>query len=69
MSYKTHKKAIVFTNELQLSLIFWVTREDTIVLNSEGSKDFELTCEQIRSIIVDPTTSEFQQDGVTRTSG
>jgi chaperonin GroEL len=38
------------------------TKEDTIVLNSEGSKDsIQVRCEQIRSIIANPTTSEFDK--------
>ena len=37
-----------------------ITNEDTIVLNGESSKDsIQARCEQIRSIIADPTTSEF----------
>ena len=39
-----------------------VTKDDTIVLNGEGSKDaIQARCEQIRSIIADPTTSEFDK--------
>ena len=39
-----------------------ITKEDTIILNGEGSKDaIEARCEQIRSLLVDPTTSEFDK--------
>ncbi|KAJ6563588.1 chaperonin GroEL [Mycena vulgaris] len=39
-----------------------ITKEDTIVLNGEGSKDAILArCEQIRAIIADTTTSEFDR--------
>jgi chaperonin GroEL len=39
-----------------------ITKEDTIVLNGEGSKDsIQARCEQIRSIISDPTTSDFDK--------
>ena len=36
------------------------TKEDTIVLNGGGSKGaIQLWCEQIHSLIADPTTSSF----------
>jgi chaperonin GroEL len=39
-----------------------ITKEDTIVLNGEGSKDaIQSRCEQIRSLVADPTTSEFDR--------
>jgi chaperonin GroEL len=39
-----------------------ITKDDTIVLNGEGSKDsIQARCEQIRSIIADPTTSEYDK--------
>jgi chaperonin GroEL len=39
-----------------------ITKEDTIVLNGEGLKDsIQARCEQIRSIIADPTMSEFDK--------
>jgi chaperonin GroEL len=39
-----------------------ITKEDTIVLKGEGSKDsIQARCEQIRSIISDPTTSDFDK--------
>ena len=64
----------VFTDELDIKLeratvdllgstgSITITKEDTIVLNGEGSKDaIQARCEQIRSIIADPTTSEFDK--------
>jgi chaperonin GroEL len=64
----------VFTDELDIKLeratldllgstgSINITKDDTIVLNSEGSKDFiQARCEQIRAIIADPTTSEYDQ--------
>ena len=39
-----------------------ITKEDTIILNGEGSKDsIQARCEHIRSIIADPTTSKFDR--------
>ncbi len=39
-----------------------ITKEDTIVLNGEGSKDaIQSRCEQIRALIADPTTSDFDR--------
>jgi chaperonin GroEL len=64
----------VFTDELDIKLeratldllgstgSITITKDDTIILNGEGSKDFiQARCEQIRAIIVDPTTSEYDQ--------
>jgi len=64
----------VFTDELDIKLeratvdllgstgSITITKEDTIVLNGEGSKDSILArCEQIRSIVQDPTTSDFDR--------
>ena len=62
----------MFTDELDIKLEWatidlpsstesiTITKEDTIVLNGEGSKDsIQARCKQIRSIIADPTASEF----------
>lgn len=39
-----------------------ITKEDTIFLNGEGGKDaVAARCEQIRSVLGDPTTSEFDK--------
>ena len=39
-----------------------ITKDDTITLNGEGSKDaIQARCEQIRSILADPTTSEYDK--------
>ncbi|KAF6746623.1 heat shock protein [Ephemerocybe angulata] len=39
-----------------------VTKDDTIVLNGEGSKDaIQARCEQIRSLVADPTTSDYDR--------
>ena len=39
-----------------------ITKEDTIVLNGEGSKDaIQARCEQIRSLVADSTTSEYDR--------
>ena len=39
-----------------------ITKEDTIFLNGDGSKDAISTrCEQIRALIADPTTSEYDR--------
>ena len=64
----------VFTDELDIKLeratpdllgstgSITITKDDTIVLNGEGSKDsIQARCEQIRSIIADPTTSEYDK--------
>uniref|UniRef100_A0A8H7NLI1 Heat shock protein 60 n=1 Tax=Bionectria ochroleuca TaxID=29856 RepID=A0A8H7NLI1_BIOOC len=40
-----------------------ITKEDTILLNGEGSKDaIAQRCEQIRGVIADPTTSEYEKE-------
>ncbi|PTB67502.1 hsp60 mitochondrial precursor-like protein [Trichoderma citrinoviride] len=40
-----------------------ITKEDTIILNGEGSKDaISQRCEQIRGVIADPTTSEYEKE-------
>jgi chaperonin GroEL len=65
---------IVFTDELDIKLeratldllgsigSITITKDDTIVLNGEGSKDsIQGRCEQIRAIIADPTTSEYDE--------
>jgi chaperonin GroEL len=64
----------VFTDELDIKLeratvdmlgstgSISITKEDTIVLNGEGSKDaIQARCEQIRSLVADPTTSDFDR--------
>ena len=64
----------VFTDELDIKLekatpdllgstgSITITKEDTIVLNGEGSKDaIQARCEQIRALLVDPSTSEFDK--------
>lgn len=64
----------VFTDELDIKLerattdllgttgSVTVTKEDTIFLNGEGSKDaITSRCEQIRSIINDPSTGEYDK--------
>ncbi|KAH9843097.1 chaperonin Cpn60/TCP-1 family [Rhodofomes roseus] len=64
----------VVTNELDMKLeqltpdmlgsfgSITITKEDTIVLNGEGSKDaIQQRCEQIRSLIAEPTTSEYDR--------
>jgi chaperonin GroEL len=64
----------VFTDELEIKLekatadllgttgSITVTKEDTIVLNGAGSKDaISARCEQIRSLIADPSTSEYDK--------
>lgn len=39
-----------------------LTKDDTIILNGEGSKDaIQARCEQIRALIADPTTSEYDR--------
>jgi chaperonin GroEL len=39
-----------------------ITKEDTIILNGEGSKDdISARCEQIRSLMNDPTTSDYDR--------
>lgn len=40
-----------------------ITKEDTIILNGEGSKDMiAQRCEQIRGVMNDPTTSEYEKE-------
>jgi chaperonin GroEL len=64
----------VFTDELDIKLeratvdllgstgSVTITKEDTIVLNGEGSKDaIQSRCEQIRSLVADPTTSDYDR--------
>ncbi|KAI0083257.1 chaperonin Cpn60/TCP-1 family [Irpex rosettiformis] len=64
----------VFTDELDIKLermtpdllgstgSVTITKDDTIILNGEGSKDaIQARCEQIRSLLADPTTSEFDK--------
>ncbi|KAF6745057.1 heat shock protein [Ephemerocybe angulata] len=39
-----------------------VTKDDTIILNGEGKKDaIQARCEQIRSLVADPTTSDYDR--------
>ncbi len=76
----------VFTDELDIKLeratisLLWsmgsvtITKEDTIVLNGERSKDaIQSRCEQICSLIADPTTSDFDrtklQERIAKLSG
>ncbi|KAK2732320.1 chaperonin [Onygenales sp. PD_40] len=67
--------ATVFTDELDIKLekatadmlgstgSITITKEDTIILNGEGSKDaIAQRCEQIRGVIADPTTSEYEKE-------
>ena len=64
----------VFTDELGIKLekatpdflgssdSITVTKEDTIVLNGDGSKDaIQARCEQIRALIADPSTSDYDK--------
>ncbi|KAF8129028.1 GroEL-like apical domain-containing protein [Boletus edulis] len=64
----------VFTDELDIKLekatpdllgstgSITITKEDTIVLNGDGSKDaIQARCEQIRALLADPTTSEYDK--------
>ncbi|KAH9940623.1 chaperonin GroL [Amylocystis lapponica] len=64
----------VFTDELDIKLermtpdmlgstgSITITKEDTIILNGEGSKDaIQARCEQIRSLVADRTTSDFDR--------
>ncbi|KAI5818986.1 chaperonin Cpn60/TCP-1 family [Pyronema omphalodes] len=40
-----------------------ITKEDTIILNGDGSKDMiAQRCEQIRGVMADPTTSEYERE-------
>ncbi|TAQ86149.1 hypothetical protein B7494_g5527 [Chlorociboria aeruginascens] len=65
----------VFTDELDIKLekatpdmlgstgSITITKEDTIILNGEGSKDaITQRCEQIRGVMNDPTTSEYEKE-------
>lgn len=67
--------ATVFTDELDLKLekctpdqlgstgAITITKEDTIILNGEGSKDaIAQRCEQIRGVIADQSTSEYEKE-------
>ncbi|KAL8868276.1 MAG: hypothetical protein Q9198_008238, partial [Flavoplaca austrocitrina] len=67
--------ATVFTDELDLKLekatadnlgstgSITITKEDTIILNGDGSKDsIAQRCEQIRGVISDPSTSEYEKE-------
>jgi len=66
--------ATVFNDELDIKLeratpdllgstgSVTVTKEDTIFLNGEGSKDaIAARCEQIRAVVNDPTTSDYDK--------
>jgi chaperonin GroEL len=40
-----------------------ITKEDTVILNGEGSKDnIQARCEQIRAAIEDPVTTEYEKE-------
>ena len=67
--------ATVFTDELEIKLekatsdmlgstgSITITKEDTIILNGEGSKDsIAQRCEQIRGVMADPSTSEYEKE-------
>ncbi len=67
--------ATVFTDELDIKLekatpdmlgstgSITITKEDTIILNGEGSKDsITQRCEQIRGVMSDPSTSEYEKE-------
>ncbi|OAL69436.1 heat shock protein 60 [Trichophyton violaceum] len=67
--------ATVFTDELDMKLdkatpdmlgstgSITITKEDTIILNGEGSKDaIAQRCEQIRGVIADPATSDYEKE-------
>ncbi|KAF6746448.1 heat shock protein [Ephemerocybe angulata] len=64
----------VFTDELEVKLekatvdllgstgSVTITKDDTIILNGEGKKDaIQARCEQIRSLVADPTTSDYDR--------
>ncbi|OAQ72900.1 heat shock protein 60, mitochondrial precursor [Pochonia chlamydosporia 170] len=68
-------KGTVFTDELDIKLekatidmlgstgSITITKEDTIILNGEGTKDaISQRCEQIRGVAADPTTSEYEKE-------
>ncbi|KAJ4316429.1 chaperonin [Fusarium piperis] len=65
----------VFTDELDVKLekatpdmlgstgSITITKEDTILLNGNGAKDnIAQRCEQIRGVMADPTTSEYEKE-------
>ena len=65
----------VFTDELDIKLdkatpemlgstgSITITKEDTVILNGEGSKDsINQRCEQIRGVMSDPSTSEYEKE-------
>jgi chaperonin GroEL len=65
----------VFTDELEMKLekctpdmlgstgSITITKEDTVILNGEGSKDaIAQRGEQIRGVIADPTTSDYEKE-------
>lgn len=67
--------ATVFSDELEIKLdkatpdmlgstgSITITKEDTIILNGEGSKDaISQRCEQIRGVMADPSTSEYEKE-------
>ncbi|KAL9002832.1 MAG: hypothetical protein Q9188_004257 [Gyalolechia gomerana] len=67
--------ATVFTDELDLKLekatpdnlgstgSITITKEDTIILNGDGSKDaIAQRCEQIRGVMNDPSTSDYEKE-------
>ncbi|KAF3894651.1 Heat shock protein 60, mitochondrial [Trichophyton interdigitale] len=67
--------ATVFTDEFDMKLdkatpdmlgstgSITITKEDTIILNGEGSKDaIAQRCEQIRGVIADPATSDYEKE-------
>jgi len=65
----------VFTDELDIKLekataellgstgSITITKEDTVILNGEGTKDMVAQrCEQIRGVIADPSTSDYEKE-------
>lgn len=67
--------ATVFTDELDIKLekatadmlgstgSITITKEDTIILNGDGSKDsISQRCEQIRGVVNDPTTTDYEKE-------
>ncbi|CAF9927616.1 MAG: chaperonin [Heterodermia speciosa] len=65
----------VFTDELDIKLdkatpemlgstgSITITKEDTVILNGEGSKDsINQRCEQIRGVMSDPSTSDYEKE-------
>jgi len=74
LSILTLTGGMVFTDELEIKLerattnfpgstgSITITKEDSIMLNGEGSKDsIQACCHQLSGIIADPTTSEFDK--------